>query len=75
MKKDSLDNIFKKARKAQNLSQMDLQDLSGVSASVIYKLENGRTDVAVASLLAVADALGIQLLVKSPLGEEVHLNG
>jgi transcriptional regulator with XRE-family HTH domain len=54
---------------------MDLSDLSGVSPSVIYKLESGRMDIAVASLQAVADALGVQLFVRSPLGEETKLNG
>lgn len=63
------------ARKAQRLSQMDLQDLSGVSASVIYKIEKGRTEIALGSLLAVADALGVELKAKSPLGLEVRLNG
>ena len=71
---NALANMFKEARKAQKLSQMDLQDLSGVSASVIYKLESGRSDVTWGSLLAVSDALGIELLGKSPLGTEVRLN-
>lgn len=66
--------MIKEARKAQQLSQMDLQDLSGVSASVIYKLESGRNDVALGSLLAVCEALGIELVGKSPLGTEVKLN-
>jgi transcriptional regulator with XRE-family HTH domain len=52
-----------------------LQDLCGVSASVLYKIENGRTDIALSSLLAVADALGVELKVKSPLGEEIQLHG
>lgn len=67
--------ILKEARKAQRLTQMDLSDLSGVSPSVIYKLESGRMDIAVGSLQAVADALGVVLIVRSPLGEEVRLNG
>lgn len=70
-----LGEMVKEARKAQRLSQMDLQDLSGVSASVIYKIEKGRTDIALSSLLAVAGALGIELTAKSPLGREIRLNG
>lgn len=69
-----LAKMIKEARKAQQLSQMDLRDLSGVSASVIYKLETGRSDVTLNSLLAVTDALGIELLGKSPLGTEAKLN-
>jgi y4mF family transcriptional regulator len=72
---NAFSQMIKKARKAQQLSQMDLQDLSGVSASVIYKLESGRSDVALGSLLAVCEALGIELAGKSPLGTEVKLNG
>lgn len=72
---NELGKIFKKARKAQRLRQADLQDLCGVSASVLYKIENGRTDIALSSLLAVADALGVELKVKSPLGEEIQLHG
>lgn len=72
---DNLGNLLKEARKAQRLTQQELQDLSGVSLSAIYKLENGRTDLALGSLLAVADALGISMTVKSPLGKEVKLSG
>ena len=75
MKNIELGKMVKKARKVQQLSQMDLQDLSGVSASVIYKIEKGRTDIAFGSLLAVADALGIEIKAKSPLGQEVQLHG
>ena len=75
MKLAAFGNIFKEARKAQRLTQLELQDLSGVSASVIYKLECGRTDIALSSLIAIADALGIKLVARSPLGTEVSLNG
>jgi len=71
----TLGETFREARKAQRLTQMDLSDLSGVSPSVLYKLESGRLDIAVGSLKAVADALGVELIVRSPLGEEVKLNG
>lgn len=75
MNNAKLGQMIKEARKAQGLSQMDLQDLSGVSASVLYKIEKGRIDIAFGSLLAVADALGIELKAKSPLGQEVPLHG
>ena len=72
---NELGQLLREARKTQGLSQLELQDLSGVSGSVIYKLENGRADVTAGSLLAVADALGVQLVARSPLGGEVRLNG
>jgi len=74
MIKKELGKMFKQARKEQKLRQTDLQDLCGVSASVLYKIENGRTDIALSSLLSVAGALGIKLSIKSPLGEEIQLH-
>jgi DNA-binding XRE family transcriptional regulator len=61
---NELEILLKTARKAQQLSQLELQDLSDVSASVIYKLENGRTDVTLGSFLAVANALGVKLKIR-----------
>jgi transcriptional regulator with XRE-family HTH domain len=75
MKLTAFSQLLRETRKAQRLSQLDLQDLSGVSASVIYKLEKGRIDVAMGNLLAVAQALGMHLVARSPLGREVNLNG
>ena len=63
------------ARKAQGLTQLELQDLCGVSASVIYKVESGRDDFSLRNLIAVMDALGVQMHCKSPFGVEVQLNG
>lgn len=74
MNSPKLHALLRDARKAQHITQLELRDLSGVSASVIHKLESGRTDVSMGSLIAVADALGVRLVAKSPLGGEVHLN-
>jgi len=67
--------LIQAARKAQNISQLELQDMSGVSASVIYKAEQGRGDLTLGSFIALCDALGIQVICKSPLGTEVRLHG
>lgn len=75
MIKADLRTLLQQARKAQKLTQLELQELSGVSAYVIYKLESGRTDVALESLLAVADALGVKITAKSPLGGEIVIDG
>ncbi len=74
MKKNPLGHLIKSTRKAQKISQFELRDLSGISPSVIYKLEQGRTDVTLSSLLAVADSLGIRVTCNSPLGEEIELH-
>ncbi|MDQ8196299.1 helix-turn-helix domain-containing protein [Coraliomargarita sp. SDUM461004] len=75
MKNDGFGKMVSAARKAQGLTQLELQDLCGVSASVIYKIECGREDLSLSNLVSVLDALGIQLCAKSPLGGEVQLNG
>lgn len=75
MNKDNLSALFQRARKAQGLTQRELEELSGVSASVIYKVESGRTDVTLERLLALAIALGVKVTVKSPLGQEIVIDG
>lgn len=75
MTEANLSTLIQKARKAQKLTQLELQELSGVSAYVIYKLESNRTDVTLESLLAVSAALGVKISAKSPLGEEIVING
>ena len=70
-----LGRVVRSARKAQGLTQAGLRDLSEVSLSAINKIENGREDLSLTSVLAIVDALGIRLICKSPLGEEVDLNG
>ena len=75
MKNTNFGKMVSAARKAQGLTQLELQDLCGVSASVIYKIESGRDDFSLCNLISVLDALGIELCGKSPLGVEVQLNG
>lgn len=75
MKNSELGKMVSTARKAQGLTQLELQDLCGVSASVIYKIESGRDDLSLRNFVSVLDALGIQMHCKSPLGTEIQLNG
>lgn len=70
-----LGEAVRAARKAQGLTQAGLRDLSDVSLSSIHKIENGREDLSLTSVLAVTEALGMRLVCKSPLGEEIDLNG
>jgi len=70
-----LGRTVKSARKAQEITQMELHDLSGISVSVIHKIENGREDLSLSSVMAVLDALGFRVICKSPLGEEIELSG
>ena len=75
MKDSELGKMVSTARKAQGLTQLELQDLCGVSTSVIYKIESGRDDLSLCNFVSVLDALGIKVLCKSPLGAEIQLNG
>ena len=75
MKNSEFGKIVSTARKGQGLTQLELQDLCGVSASVIYKIESGRDDLSLCNFVSVMDALGIEVHCKSPLGAEVQLNG
>ncbi len=75
MKNSKFGKMVSAARKAQGLTQLELQDLCGVSASVIYKIESGRDDLSLLNFTTVMDALGIQVHCKSPLGVEIQLNG
>jgi transcriptional regulator with XRE-family HTH domain len=74
-KNPEIGRLIQASRKAQHISQMELQEMSGVSASVIYKAEHGRTDLTLGSFMSLCDALGIQITCKSPLGGEVRLDG
>ena len=75
MKYHELSKLIIEARKQQGMSQRDLSELAGVGTTVIYKIESGRDDVTLSSFVSVLMALGIQLRCKSPLGDEVSLNG
>jgi DNA-binding XRE family transcriptional regulator len=75
MKNSEFGKMVSTARKAQGLTQLELQDLCGVSASVIYKIESGRDDLSLCNFVSVMDALGITVQCKSPLGAEVQFNG
>ena len=48
-------------RKLKNLSQEDLEDISGISTNSISKIECGKTNVGIETLNTIADALKIDL--------------
>jgi len=75
MKNSIFGKMVSVARKAQGLTQLELQDLCGVSGSVIYKIESGRHDLSLSNFTSVLDALGIEVICRSPLGGEVKLDG
>lgn len=56
-------NIVKKARKEQNLSQVELAQLSNLGVRFISDLENGKPTCEVEKVLKVIANLGIKLEV------------
>ncbi len=73
MKTNDLSVLVVKARKAQGLSQKELAELSGIGETVVYKIEAGRSDVSLSSFVSVLGSLGIEIICRSPLGEESRL--
>ena len=54
---------LKAAREARGLSQRDLGALSGVPQSHISRIENGGADIRLSSLVALARALGLEVVL------------
>ncbi|GAA2200550.1 hypothetical protein GCM10009849_21560 [Sinomonas flava] len=51
-------------RRALGLSQQDLADLAGVSERFVRFVEQGKPSIQLDALLAVLDALGLELVVR-----------
>lgn len=54
-------HVIYSARKARNLRQSDLAELSGVAQADISRIERGQIAPTVPTLLKLADALGAQI--------------
>ncbi|WP_073077925.1 helix-turn-helix domain-containing protein [Chitinophaga jiangningensis] len=52
---------IKAARKGQNLTQLDLEIVTGISNQDISKIEKGRKDLHFTTVVRIANALGITL--------------
>ena len=60
-----LENIGKaicKIRKQQNLLQIDLAVAVGIDRAYLSEIENGRTNVSINILYAIADALNVYII-------------
>jgi transcriptional regulator with XRE-family HTH domain len=56
-------NQLKAAREAKGISQRDLSKLAGIPQSHISKIENGSVDLRLSSLIELARALGLELML------------
>lgn len=54
---------MKTARNEQHLSQRDLSARSGIAQSHISKIENGSVDITLSTLVALARALGLEIML------------
>jgi transcriptional regulator with XRE-family HTH domain len=54
------DNI-RKVRKSRNMTQLDLEVASGITAGDVSKIENGLINIAFTTLVKLASALDVEL--------------
>ena len=62
-------HVIDSARKARNLRQSDLAELSGIAQADISRIERGQIAPTVPTLLKLTDALGAQIQLVLPPGE------
>lgn len=60
--------IIRKQRKALGYTQSDISEATGLSASFISELENGKTTIELGKALKLANILGLDCLL-NPRGE------
>ena len=67
----SVGNSIKKRRKVLRITQKQLAALANVSVNTLYKIEREQSNPTLATLIKIADILGleVQLQVKNP-----HIN-
>ncbi|HWK63165.1 MAG TPA: helix-turn-helix transcriptional regulator [Eoetvoesiella sp.] len=54
---------YAEARQARKLSQSELADLAGLSRMAVQKMEAGTTDPRLSSLIVLARAMGMELML------------
>lgn len=59
--------VFRELRKAKGLTQASLAKRIGLQQSHVAKIEAGRTDVRLSTLVALFQVLGLDLAVGDPL--------
>ncbi len=72
MTPDELGRIVAYHRKRYGMPRSEASALAGVGKTALYDLEHGKPTVQLNTVMAVLGALGIKLVVESPLMEEYH---
>jgi HTH-type transcriptional regulator/antitoxin HipB len=61
-------------RRALELTQEDLSDISGVSLRLIHELEHGKETVRLANLIKILSSLGVHLELRQGASEHVVID-
>jgi transcriptional regulator with XRE-family HTH domain len=56
--------IIKDARKAHGYTQLELGRECGLSHAPIYDLENGKENISLRNLRAIADKIGLEVVIR-----------
>ncbi len=59
-------------RKKAGLSQLRLAELADVGKTVIFDIEKGKNTIQIDTLLKVFAALNIEIVLQSPLSEQMN---
>lgn len=70
MTSTDIGSLVRRARKAQKLNQSDLALTAGTATRFISDLENGKPSCQIEKVLAVLQALGVEITFTMPVGEE-----
>ena len=57
-------DALREERQKQNLLQKDLGERCGMARSYIARIENKITDTSLSNIVKIADALGVELVLK-----------
>ena len=66
---DSIGKIILFHRQKSGLSRIKLAEISGISKTVIYDIEHGKTSVQFNSIIKILQTLNIKIKFESPLME------
>ncbi len=61
--KQAIGEMIANRRKILKIEQSDVEDYTGISIGTISKLENGKGNITLESLLKILDVLGLELSI------------
>ncbi len=64
MNAKEIGTAIKKRRQSLNINQLELSELAGIGINTLVSIERGEGNPKLATLLAVADTLGMQVEIK-----------